>query len=187
PCSSTGEPVKLLVITQTRSRSGKPLQAKREVEGEWLRVGRAASSEIHLPDPRVALNQGFITLRDGIHYSEGDAAVVSPAATTRRALRSTRLKPGATVNVGPYRFTGVEAREGFDGAIAIELVKPLAEAASGLATRARRLTLAQLWLSKRWTAWALALAVLVAFFAIPSGRVLDLPWRDASKSGGITG
>jgi len=47
--------LKLLLITQTRSRAGKPLQAKREIEGDWLRVGRAASCEIHLPDPRVAL------------------------------------------------------------------------------------------------------------------------------------
>jgi hypothetical protein len=150
-------------------------------------VGRAASSEIHLPDPRVALNQGFITLRDGIYYSEGDAAPISHAATTRKALRSARLKPGATLNVGPYRFTGVEAPEGFDGAIAVELVKPLAEAASGLATRARRLTLASLRLPKRWAAWLLAILVLVMFFAIPAGRILDLPWRDASKSTGVTG
>ena len=98
-----------------------------------------------------------------------------------------RLKPGATVNVGPYRFTGVEAPEGFDGAIAVELVKPLAEAASGLATRASRLTLASLRLPKRWAAWTLALAVLVAFFAVPAGRILDLPWRDASKSTGVMG
>jgi predicted CXXCH cytochrome family protein len=179
--------LKLLVITQTRSRSGKPLLAKREVEGDWLRVGRAASSEIHLPDPRVALNQGFITLRDGVVYSEGDAALVNPGATTRKALRATKLKAGATVNVGPYRFTGVAAPEGFDGAVTIELVKPLAEAASGLATRARRLTLAQLWLSKRWTGWALAIAVLIAFFAVPAGRVLDLPWRATAQAGGVTG
>src|SRR5262245_62311662 len=126
-------------------------------------------------------------MRDGVYYSEGDSAAVNTMMTTRKALRSVKLKPGATVNVGPYRFTGVEPPEGFDGAIAIELVKPLAEAASGLATRARRLTLAQLWLSKRWTAWALALAVVVAFFALPSGRIFDLPWRTASLSTGVTG
>jgi predicted CXXCH cytochrome family protein len=112
---------------------------------------------------------------------------VSHSATTRKAVRSVRLKPDATVNVGPYRFTGVAPPEGFDGAVSIELVKPLAEAASGLATRARRLTLAQLRLSKRWTAWALALAVLVAFFAVPSGRIFNLPWRTASLSTGVTG
>ncbi|HUL92112.1 MAG TPA: cytochrome c3 family protein [Burkholderiales bacterium] len=180
--------MKLLVITQTRSRAGKPLQAKREIQGDWLRVGRAASCEIHLPDPRVALHQGLIALRDGIVvYSEGDAAVVSHTATTRKALRSARLKPGATVNVGPYRFTGEKAPEGFDGAIAIELVKPLAEAASGLTTRAGRLTLASLKLSKRWTSWALLVLVLALFFALPAGRILDLPWRAASQSPGVTG
>ena len=171
----------------TRSRAGKPLQAKREVQGDLLRVGRAASSEIHLPDPRVALNQGLIVFRDGLVYSEGDAAIVSHAQTTRKAVRSVRLKPGASVNVGPYRFTGVQAPEGYDAALSIELVKPLAEAASGLATRASRLTLASLRLPKRWAAWALALAVLALFFALPAGRILDLPWRAASQSTGITG
>jgi hypothetical protein len=120
-------------------------------------------------------------------YSEGEAPVVSHAATTRKAVRSARLKPGASVNVGPYRFTGVPAPEGFDGAIAIELVKPLAEAASGLATRAGRLTLASLGLRKRWVGWALAVLVLVLFFAIPAGRILDLPWSAASGSSGVTG
>jgi predicted CXXCH cytochrome family protein len=150
-------------------------------------VGRAASSEIHLPDQRVALNQGLISYRNGVVYSEGDAAIVNPGATTRKAVRSTRLKAGATINVGPYRFTGLAAPEGFDGAISIELVKPLAEAASGIATRAGRLTLASLRLPKRWLAWALAVAVLVTFFAIPAGRIFDLPWRAASQAAGFTG
>jgi len=135
----------------------------------------------------VALNQGLVVFRDGLVYSEGDAAIVSHALTTRKALRSVRLKPGASVNVGPYRFTGMEAPEGYDAAIAIELVKPLAEAASGLATRAGRLTLASLRLPKRWAAWALALLVLVMFFALPAGRIFDLPWRAASQSPGVTG
>ncbi len=129
----------------------------------------------------------MVVFRDGVVYSEGEAAVVSHSATTRKAVRSVRLKPGATVNVGPYRFTGVQAPEGFDGAIAVELVKPLAEAASGLATRASRLTLASLRLPKRWAAWALALLVLVLFFALPAGRILDLPWRAASQSPSVTG
>ena len=179
--------MKLLLITQTRSRAGKPLQAKREIEGDWLRVGRAASCEIHLPDPRVALNQGLLSFRDGLVYSEGDAAIVSHAQTTRKAVRSVRLKPGNTVNVGPYRFTGVQAPEGYDGAVSVELVKPLAEAASGLATRAGRLTLASLRLPKRWAAWTLAALVAVLFFAVPAGRILDLPWRAASQSTGVTG
>lgn len=98
-----------------------------------------------------------------------------------------RLKPGATVNVGPYRFTGAQGPEGFDGAISIELVKPLAEAASGLATRASRLTLASLKLPKRSAAWALAVLVLLLFFALPAGRIFDLPWREAAQSSGVTG
>jgi len=128
-----------------------------------------------------------VVFRGGVVYSEGESAVVSHAATTRKAVRSVRLKPGATVNVGPYRFTGLAAPEGFDGAISIELVKPLAEAASGLATRASRLTLASLKLPKRAAAWTLAVLVLLLFFAVPAGRIFDLPWRAAAQSPGVTG
>src|SRR5262245_66477728 len=120
-------------------------------------------------------------MRDGVYYSEGDSAAVNTMMTTRKAVRSVRLKPGATVNVGPYRFTGVEPPEGFDGAIAVELVKPLAEAASGIATRAKRLTLASAGLRKRWVAWSLLALVPALFCAIPAGRIFDLPWRSASE------
>jgi len=65
-------------------------------------------------------------------------------------------------------------------------VKPLAEAASGLATRASRLTLASLRLPKRWAAWTLALAVLVR--SSRSRRdASSTAWRDASKSTGVMG
>ena len=106
--------MKLQVITQTTGRSGRVMQQKKLVQGDWIRVGRAASSEIHLADPRVALNQGLIMDRGGIVYTEGEAGIVNPGSTTRKAVKSVRLKAGASIEVGPYKFTALEPPAGFE-------------------------------------------------------------------------
>ena len=43
-------------------------QVRKTVSGDWLRVGRNTSCEIHLPDPRVPLEQGMIVNREGLVY-----------------------------------------------------------------------------------------------------------------------
>ncbi len=180
--------MKLQIITQARGRSGRVMQQKRLVQGDWIRVGRAASCEIHLPDPRVALNQGLIMERGGIVYSEGEAGMVSPGSTTRKAVRSVRVKPGSSIDVGPYKFTAIEPPPGYDGAITIELVRPLEEVTSGdIRTRAAKLSLAALRTPQRNVAWTLLLVVAVHFVVLPAGRVLDLPWKAASEKSGVTG
>jgi predicted CXXCH cytochrome family protein len=181
--------VKIQIITQARGRSGRVMQQKRVVEGDWIRVGRSASSELHLPDPRVALNQGLFMDRGGLVYSEGETGIVNPGSTTRKAVKSIRMAPGTSIDVGPYKFTSIEPPAGFDGAITIEMVRPLEEAGGGgdLRSRATHLTLASLKVPKRWAAWLLLLIVAVVFFFIPAGRVLDLPWHQASEKDMIAG
>ncbi|QJR10918.1 hypothetical protein DSM104443_01988 [Usitatibacter rugosus] len=180
--------MKLQVITQTTGRSGRVMQQKRLVQGDWIRVGRAASSEIHLADPRVALNQGLIMDRGGIVYTEGEAGIVNPGSTTRKAVKSVRLKAGASIEVGPYKFTALEPPAGYDGAITIELVRPLEAATTGdIRSRATKLSLSSLRLPKRWAAWAFFVILGIVFFALPAARVLDLPWRAASEANAITG
>ena len=73
--------MRILLLT----RAGERIVARKSVTGEWLRVGRNASCEIHLPDPRVALEQGLITRPDeGFVYSEGEAGSHS---VSRKAVR----------------------------------------------------------------------------------------------------
>lgn len=163
---------------QLVTRSAQRGPQKKTVVGEWLRVGRNASCEIHLADPRVALEQGMIVNREGLVYLEGESGSQN---ITRKSVRSVRLKPGEPIEVGPYRLTMRAAPQGFDGALELELVRPLEEAdTGGIAERARRRSLASLGLGKRWASWALALAVLAVCLAIPAGRVLDLPWKGLS-------
>ena len=139
-------------------RSGTRILSRKPVTGEWLRVGRNAACEIHLPDPRVLLDQGMIVNRDGLVYLEGESGSQS---VTRRSVRSVRLNVGESIDVGPYRLEAQAPPEGYDGALAVELAHPL-EIAPGLLTRTSQLTLGSLGLTKRWAAWLWGLAVLLA-------------------------
>lgn len=164
--------MKLLVLHRA---PGKP-QVRKVVEGEWLRVGRNASCEIHLPDPRIPLEQGLIVNRDGPVYVEGEAGSQN---ITRKSVHSVRLKPGQALDLGPYRLESLDPPAGFDGALAIQL-ESAPEVASDMASRTSRRTLESLGLSKRELAWAAGLLVLAVFLVLPMGRVLDLPWREAA-------
>jgi len=172
--------LKFLVIT--KGGPGRPA-TKKTVSGQILRVGRNASCEIHLPDPRIALEQGMIMFRDGLVYVEGEIGT-NTLSTTRKKVRSVRLSPGEPIDVGPYRLEGAPAPPGYDGAVQIELLRP-AGVAADLASRTSQRTLASLGLPKRWAAWAMAIGVAVVFLAIPAGRVLDLPWKDVAQTSGV--
>ena len=107
--------MKVLVVV----RAGGRIQSKKTVTASWLRVGRNASCEVHLADPRVALEQGLITHPDeGFLYVEGETA--GGQNTTRKAVRSLRLKPGEAIEVGPYRVELQPGPAGYDGAIQVE-------------------------------------------------------------------
>ncbi len=173
--------MKLLVITQSRGRSGRLMQQRREVTADWIRVGRAASSEILLADPRIALNQGLLIDRGGLVYTEGESGVVGASSTTRKAVSSVRMSPGVAMDVGPYRFTSIAPPAGFDAALTVEMLRPLEGAPEGIRERARQLTLASLGIPKRGLAWALFAVVATVFFLVPASRVLGLPWHGASQ------
>ena len=166
--------MKILVTAKTAGRA----QTRKAVEGEWIRVGRSAASEIHLADPRVPLDHGMIVNRDGLVYLEGEGGSQN---ITRKSVRSVRIAPGEHLDVGPYRLHFQPPPAGFDGAVTVELVKPLGNDA-GFVSRTRERTIASLGLTKRWAAWLWAILVLALFLAIPAGRVLDLPWRSAGES-----
>lgn len=167
--------MKLLVISQSRNRAGRTIQVRKEIAADWVRVGRNAASEILLADPRIALSQGLIVDRNGPVYTEGEMGTAT--STTRKAVRSVRLAPGTSIEVGPYRLTAIDTPEGFTGAITVELVHPREDVAPEFLSRARHLTLASLGMPKRATALALFALVAVFFFLLPAGRVLDAPWR----------
>jgi predicted CXXCH cytochrome family protein len=175
--------VKVLITFRTPSRTGAGVsQQKKTVTAEWVRVGRNASCELHLPDPRIALEQGMIVNRGGLVYIEGEGGSQN---ITRKAVRAVRLNAGEPIEIGPYRIEAQAAPEGFDGALTVELVRA-AQIGPDLATRTSKLTLASLGLSKRWIAWSLAFILLAVGFLLPAARVLDLPWKQTSQAMGVS-
>jgi hypothetical protein len=172
--------VKVLIETRgAPGPGGRPSVTRKTVTADWIRVGRNAACELHLPDPRVPLAQGMIVERDGLVYLEGESG---SQEITRKTVHAVRLKVGAPIEIGPYRVEARPAPEGHDAAIVAELARPL-ERSSDLASRTSRLTLASLGLSKRAAAWTLGIAVLAGALVVPAGRVLHLPWsRVASET-----
>src|SRR3954469_10768746 len=140
-------------------RSAQRAPLKKTVVADWLRVGRNASCEIHLADPRVPLEHGMVVNREGLVYLEGEAGNQN---ITRKSVRALRLKVGEPFEVGPYRLTPVAPPQGFDAAIQVELVRPL-QTADDFVSRNPRLTLGSLGLTRRWASWAWALTILAVF------------------------
>ena len=165
--------MKVLVISRAPGRA----PARKVVEGEWLRVGRNASCEIHLPDPRVALEHGMVVNRDGLVYLEGEAGSQN---ITRKSVRSVRLDPGAAIDIGPYRIEAQPAPEGYDGALDVVLARA-PQAVADLAARTAHLTLGSLGFTKRWAAWVWGIVIFALLFALPAGRVLELPWSQQAQ------
>ena len=173
--------MKLLLITRSPRGGGRTTQTKKTVVADWVRIGRNASCEIHLPDPRIALEQGMIVNRDGLVFIKGEPGSQD---ITGKIVRAVRLKPGAPIDIGPYRLEALAAPAGFDGAVSVELAHPI-EVAPDLKSRAARMTLASHGLTKRSVAWGGGLVILLLFLLIPAGRVLDLPWRSTLAASGI--
>jgi predicted CXXCH cytochrome family protein len=170
--------LKVLVVTRAAGRSA----VRKTVHGEWLRVGRNASCEIHLPDPRVSLEHGMIVNREGLVYLEGEPG---SSDITRKSVRSVRLAPGQGVDVGPYRIEAQPAPEGYDGALEVVLARA-PQAVADLAARTAELTIGSLGFTKRWAAWVWGILVLALFLALPAGRVLELPWSEQAQRIGFS-
>lgn len=161
--------MKILVITRAPGRPA----VEKTVEAGWLRVGRKASCEIHLPDPRVALEHAVIVNRGGMVYVEGES------------VRSVRLDPGVTLDIGRYRLEAQPAPEGYDGALSVVLARA-PRIVADLAARTAQLTLGWLGRTGRWAAWVWGIMVLALFLALPAGRVLDLPWSQQAQRIGFS-
>lgn len=165
--------MRILVITVTRNRKGVALRTERTVEADLARLGRGTQCEIHLPDPRVSLYHAAI-------YRQGDSLFIqAPEAELSvdgGAEREARLVPRVHVALGPYDLTVEPAPEGYDLALAIELARPMPDDLAAIKAKSRT-TLERSGLSRRTTAWTLALLIAVLFLAVPVFNALVLPLR----------
>jgi len=165
--------MKILVINVTRNRKGDALRTERAVEGEIIRLGRGTQCEIHLPDPRVSLYHAAI-------YRQGDSVFIqAPEAELSvdgGSEREARLMPRVHVALGPYDLTVEPAPEGYDLALAIELVRPMPDDLAEIRAKSRT-SLEHSGLSLRTPAWTMALVIAVLFLIVPVLNALLPPLR----------
>ncbi|HAM46537.1 MAG TPA: hypothetical protein DCO73_02245, partial [Alphaproteobacteria bacterium] len=135
-----------------------------ELEAETLRFGRATNAEVYLADPRVRLEHAVLHHRPGgifVEAEEGADIRVNGISVPSRAVDI-----GDVIAVGPYDITIVEAPEGKDVAIDVELVRPLSDDYEALTARSVT-SLAGRGVSKRVWSWGLALAIIALFLIAP--------------------
>ena len=155
------------------NRRGKPQRDARRFAGPSLQVGRGTQCQIHLPDPRVALQHARITV------SEAGATIDAEPGrlvVNGRAVDGVRLNAGDRVEVGPYVLEVEAAPAGVALALTVKLVQAL-DAAGG---RAFRLRLPRV--SKRRLSYLAFFATLLLCLLMPLGP--DLLGYAAVESAG---
>ena len=172
--------MRILLLSQSRNRAnGRLVTTRKEVDSDWVRVGRNASSEIHLADPRIALDHALIVDRDGPTYLEMEAGAL--AGAQRANYKSERLTPGKTIEIGPYRLVVDTAPEGFDCALRVEMAQASDTAAPEFLQRARQLSLRSIGLRKRTVAMGLMVIIAIGAFFLPAAKVFEWPWVEGAK------
>lgn len=154
-----------ILLTEVVGRSqGGEARRNRVVEGSSLRIGRSATCEIHIADPRVLLHQATLEQRAG-----GIALVAAPEGgvlVNDRFAEVALLAPGDRVEFGPYRLTVREAPAGHDLALKLVQVSGQEEDADTIGARSRT-SFGHGLFGKRAISYALVALVLVFCLALP--------------------
>jgi predicted CXXCH cytochrome family protein len=156
--------IRCLLVSVTRNKRGQPMREERIITGTELKIGRGADCKVHLPDPRVNLQQAVIrNAEDGRLYIE---TLGSPININGNYEVKSKLRPGTRIGVGPYELT-TEPRTGdHDFILTVELLDPLPDDIEELKARAN-VSLGSTLLSKRWPALFLFFFILAAFLVAP--------------------
>lgn len=110
----------------TRKRSGDVVHRDVEVENDVILVGRGADCQVFLQDPRVGYHHAEIHNRGGNIYIEAKSAS-HELLVNKIQVTVVRIKTGDSIIVGPYEVVVVEAPDGKDLAITVELIKQRAD------------------------------------------------------------
>jgi predicted CXXCH cytochrome family protein len=159
----------VLIKHLTRRRSGDAVSRDEEITCEVLRFGRGTGNEIELSDPRVLLQQGELHARPGGLFFE--APPRSNVSIDGRIATSGHVRPGSVIEIGPYDVTVLDAPEGKDAAVSIELTRPAGDALEALQARSVMSLKQAGWGARRW-AWGLSILVLALFLAWPLAQFL---------------
>jgi predicted CXXCH cytochrome family protein len=104
------------------NRRGQQQRDQQRVAGPSINIGRGTQCQIHLPDPRVALQHARISVSDS-----GAAIDAEPGRilVNGRGVDGVKLSVGDRIEVGPYLLEVEAAPAGIPLALAVTLVQPL--------------------------------------------------------------
>jgi len=96
--------VKRFVLQQ----EGKPLEEAIPIPKGGLRIGRHASNEITLPDPKVSRHHATLWMKGACHYIRDEGSTNGTFVNDARIAGTSELRAGDTLRVGSAIFTIVE-------------------------------------------------------------------------------
>ncbi|MBM3600202.1 MAG: hypothetical protein FJX35_18520 [Alphaproteobacteria bacterium] len=168
----------LITFVTKRARGG-TVNKDNLVNADVVRFGRATDCEVHLPDPRIALRQVELHLREGGLFIE---SLTGTDLTVNGAIvRSALVHPGDKLAIGPYDVTINPPKAGIDAAVSIEMARPLSDDLAQLHERSR-VSLGATALSKRGLSWSLFVLVVLLFLVAPVVAYLSPGAREATKT-----
>jgi len=165
------------VVFVTVNRRGQPQRDQLRVAGPSISVGRGTQCQIHLPDPRVALQHAHITV------SEDEATLAAGAGRVQvngHEVGGAKLAVGDRFEVGPYLLEVEAPPAGVQLALTVTLALPLAAPVGG----GRRFTLRPPRVSKRRLSYIAFIGTLLLCLLIPiAPELLGYPQMPAAAVG----
>jgi hypothetical protein len=149
----------------TVNRRGQPQRDQQRIAGPTVIIGRGTQCQIHLPDPRIALQHAQIAV------SESEATISAEAGRIQvngRAVEGAKLAIGDQVEVGPYLLEVESPPAGIPLAVSVRLVLPLASFGGD----GRRFLLQAPRLSKRRLSYIAFLGTLLLCLLVPAAPSL---------------
>ena len=146
------------------NRRGQPQRDQRRIEGPSIYVGRGSQCQIHLPDPRIALQHAHISVSESGATLEAEPGRLQ---VNGRAVESARLTVGDHIEVGPYLLEVEAPPAGVSLALTVTLAVPLASFGGG-----RRFMLRPPRLSKRRLSYIGFFGALLLCLLIPLSQDL---------------
>lgn len=140
---------------------GQAQRDQRRISGSILNIGRGTQCQVHLPDPRVALTHGRITVTEEGAVIEGEPGQMQ---INGRAVQRIKLAVGDRIEVGPYLLQIEPPPKGIPLALSVTLVNPL----TGLSGEGlKRVYPRNKQLSKRRLSYFAFIGVLLLTLLIP--------------------
>jgi len=112
----------ILVTYISINRRGQQQRDQQRVAGPTINIGRGTQCQIHLPDPRVALQHAQITVSESGATLEAEPGRVQ---VNGRAVDGAKLAVGDRIEAGPYLLELETPPAGMPLALTVTLVAPL--------------------------------------------------------------